>query len=100
MVRQVVQMRTTFASARSPSSPTLGDRRREVRQSAAFPRSRAARLALAPFAIVLGAVAGVVFAVLLPICGIASIAEAMTRACWALVRAAFRREHRGALSHD
>jgi hypothetical protein len=100
MVRQVVQMRTTFAPEPSPSRPAFGEGRREVRQSAALPRSRVARLLLAPFAILAGAVSGVVFAVLLPICGIASIAEAMTRACWALVRSAFRRESRGILSHD
>lgn len=100
MVRQVVQMRTTFAPTPAPAPPAFGAGRREVRQAAAFPRSRAARLLLAPLALVVGAVAGVVFAVLLPICGIASIAEAMTRASWGLVRAAFRREPRGALSHD
>jgi hypothetical protein len=91
MVRQVVQMRTTFASASLLGHQALPPRRREVRQSAAFPQSSVARLLVAPFAMVVGAAAGIVFVVLLPVCGIASIAEGLTRASWALVRAAFRR---------
>ena len=55
------------------------------------------RVLLAPFAIVLAALAGLLYAVLLPICGISSIAEATARASWAIVRDAFRRtRHRAA----
>jgi hypothetical protein len=59
------------------SEPT----RAEHRQVAAIRRTVIASVA------VLGAsLAGLVFAVLLPICGIASIAEGLARWCWDLAR--------------
>jgi hypothetical protein len=45
-----------------------------------------ARLALAPFAAVLAAVAGLVYVLLLPICGIASVASAVAQGCWRTLR--------------
>ena len=45
-----------------------------------------ARLLLLPFAALAAAAAGLVFVVLLPICGIASIASALAEASWGLVR--------------
>jgi hypothetical protein len=44
------------------------------------------------------AVAGMVFLVLLPICGIAFVAEAVARACWGAARHALSPDKRGALS--
>ncbi len=54
----------------------------------ARPWATAAWIALAPFAALGAALAGLVFVVLLPVCGIASIAEAVARSCWGAVRAA------------
>lgn len=68
-----------------------------MRQSAT-PGSLIGRVLLAPFALVLAALAGLVYAVLLPICGIASIAEATARASWGIVRDAFRRTRQDAAS--
>jgi hypothetical protein len=50
-----------------------------------------ARVLLAPFVLALAAIAGVVFAILLPVCGVATIAEAVAKGGWAFVR--------GVLSH-
>jgi hypothetical protein len=52
-----------------------------------------ARLALAPFAAVLAAVAGLLYVLLLPICGIASIASAVALASWSTLRDAVRGAH-------
>lgn len=48
-----------------------------------------ARLLLLPFAALAAAVAGIVFVVLLPICGIASIASAVAQSSWDVVREGF-----------
>jgi hypothetical protein len=45
-----------------------------------------ASVLLAPIALVVAAGAGLLFALLLPVCGVASIAEAISRASWTLVR--------------
>jgi hypothetical protein len=82
-----VHPRTTFAAP--PASAPDGAVR--MRPFAAARWSAAGRVVLAPFALVLAAAAGVLFAILLPICGIATIAEAVARGGWAFVR--------GALSH-
>ena len=58
-----------------------------------------ARLVLAPFAALAAAVAGAIFLVLLPVCGIASIAEGFARVCWDAVRRALPHPGRGATSH-
>lgn len=57
-----------------------------VRPSAARRGAWLLRLVLAPFAAVTAAAAGLVFVVLLPICGIATIAEGIAKASWQLVR--------------
>ena len=82
-----VQPRTTFAA---PPAPEPGGAVR-VRPFAAARWSAAGRVLLAPFALAFAALAGVVFVILLPICGIATIAEAVAKGGWAFVH--------GALSH-
>jgi hypothetical protein len=58
-----------------------------------------ARAALAIVAAIAGATAGLVFVVLLPICGIASLAEGFAKACWQTVRDTVSLLRRGAMSH-
>jgi len=70
---------------RSTSVPLASDDRR-ARHLAAPRIARAARIILAPWAALAAAVAGAVFVVLLPICGIASLAEGFSRACWRAAR--------------
>ena len=77
-------------ASREPPSSTSGARQSDARSSVA-------RVLLAPFALLLAALAGILYAVLLPICGVASIAEATARTSWGIVRDAFRRtRHRAA----
>ncbi len=87
MVRHSVQARTTFAAAGATSSGEPAD----VRQSAARVSASTLRLIVAPFAALAAAVAGVAFAVLLPICGIATICEGFAKAAWRFVRDTFSR---------
>ncbi len=87
MLRRHAHARTTFAEAAAPA----GGRAASVRQSAARLVSVALRLMAAPFALAAAALAGVLFAVLLPICGIATISEGVARASWRFVREAFTR---------
>jgi hypothetical protein len=47
------------------------------------------RLIVAPFAVVAAAVAGLLFAVLLPICGIATICEGIAKTSWRFLRQPF-----------
>jgi hypothetical protein len=79
MARQDVHPRSPFASrwaGAGRGSPAM-------RPRAARPWSATARILVAPLAAVLAAVAGLVYVLLLPICGIASIASAVAKACWA-----------------
>lgn len=87
MVRHSVQSRTTFAA------PPLveGGGARDVRHVAARSWPVAVRVLLAPAVLACAALAGAVFAILLPLCGIATIAEAVAKRGWKFVR--------GALSH-
>jgi hypothetical protein len=66
------------------------------------PRARriaaASRIAVAPLAAILAALAGLLFVLLLPICGIASIAEGIARTCWSAARDPLARGGRGAMS--
>jgi hypothetical protein len=57
-----------------------------MRQSVAAAGRRLGRVALAPIVALAGALAGLVYLVLLPICGIASIAGAAAQGAWAFVR--------------
>lgn len=92
MLRQNAHPRPPIAARAAPPAPPA------VRQLAARGAAAIGRILIAPFALALAAIAGMVYAVLLPICGIASIAEATARASWALVRGAFRRTRQGATS--
>ncbi len=87
----------TSSAPRAPAPRPAGDPA-AMRRTATHSRSALARLALAPFAALAGALAGMVFVVLLPICGIASIAEAIAKACARFLRDAWQRgATRGAL---
>jgi hypothetical protein len=85
MLRQDAHLRTTFAGARDPSAGSPGS----VRQRAASAVKTGLRLIVAPFALAAAAAAGLLFALLLPICGIATISEGIAKASWRFVRAAF-----------
>jgi endonuclease/exonuclease/phosphatase (EEP) superfamily protein YafD len=87
MVRHAVQSRTTFAAP----PPVEGGGPRDVRQGAARSWPVAVRVLLAPAVLACAGLAGAVFAILLPLCGIATIAEAVAKLGWKFVR--------GALSH-
>ncbi len=70
-----------------------------VRRIAASPR-RWWRVALAPLLLLAAALAGLLFVILLPICGLASIAQGAASAAWDLAREAAprlprRHAHRG-----
>jgi hypothetical protein len=57
-----------------------------ARQSSAPAGAIALRLIVAPLAAIAAAVAGLLFAVLLPICGIATISEGIAKASWRFLR--------------
>ena len=81
MVRQSVQARTTFAPC-VPKSTKLVDEGR-----AAFGRApEVLSFLLVPFAAIAAAAAGLVFVLLLPVCGFASILGGFAAACWKRVR--------------
>lgn len=82
MLRQDAQGRTTFAG--TPGRPGVAGaplRHRAARHGAAL-----LRILVAPLVAVVAAAAGVVFVVLLPVCGIASIAEGIARSAWRFLR--------------
>jgi hypothetical protein len=87
MLHQDVRGRMTFAATQAPSDGGT----EPVRQSAARLGAALARLLLAPLALLAAAAAGLLFAVLLPICGIATIAEGIAKASWRFVRETFAR---------
>jgi hypothetical protein len=70
------------------------------RRPAARAWARAVRIAIVPLAALAAAGAGLVFLVLLPICGIATLAEGVARACWGAVRGAPPPPERGTMSQD
>lgn len=77
------------AGAASGEAPGAGD----LRRKGARPGATVARLLVTPFVAAAAALSGILFVVLLPVCGIASIAEGIARASWRWVRrAAARRE--------
>ncbi len=82
MARPEIEPRTTFAGAgaRRPANEP------PVRRSAADVAAVAVRLFVAPFAALAAALAGLVFAALLPICGIATICEGIATTAWRFVR--------------
>lgn len=87
MVRHSDHVRTTFAAA---GDPQPGERA-GLRRSAAGRVATVVRLIVAPLALVAAALAGMVFAALLPICGIATICESFARTSWRFVRDTFSR---------
>jgi hypothetical protein len=95
-LRQSVMGRATFAAEPSRRAPERA-RPRHVATRVAL---ATARLLVVPFAALAAALAGAVFVVLLPICGIASLAEDFARASWRIARAMLPPRGRGALSHD
>ncbi len=91
MLRRSVQPVTST----DPAGGRSGARRSVARRFA-----QVGWILLAPWAALAAALAGLVFVVLLPICGIASLAEGFSCACWRAARdAAFPRD-RGMVSHD
>jgi hypothetical protein len=84
--RQDAHPRTPFAPG--PPAPERGPA--AVRPAATRRWARARALLVAPFAGALAAIAGLAFLLLLPVCGIASIAGAVAKASWAAVREALR----------
>jgi hypothetical protein len=92
MPRHHAPPRSPFAARHAGADPAPG----ELRQQVARGGARFLRLALAPFAALAAAAAGLVYVILLPICGIASIAASVARASWAAAReaiAAMRHAH-------
>ncbi len=88
MVRHPVQARTSFAAARvAVAEEPAGMPRSAARLSVSM-----VRLIVAPFALAAAALAGLVFAALLPICGIATICEGFAKTSWRFVRDTFSRE--------
>ncbi len=87
MVRQFVSPRTTFAAPPAPEGGGALRMRRFV--TARWPAL--ARVLLAPLVLAVAALAGVLFLILLPVCGIATIAEALAKGGWAFVRGALTR---------
>ena len=77
MLRRTVQGRTSFAAVEVEHEIESDLRHRGARLAAAL-----ARLLVAPVAAAAAAIAGAVFVVLLPVCGIATIAETVARSCW------------------
>jgi hypothetical protein len=95
-LRQSAAARTSFAAESAHRSDAL------ARASRALARQIAAAgaLALAAVAALAAALAGLVYVVLLPVCGIAWIAGGVARACWSAVSGALHDRRRGALSQD
>ncbi len=87
MTRRDARARMTLADAPAPAANSPAP----VRQSAASFTSAVLRLIVAPFALAAAALAGLLFAVLLPLCGIATISEGVAKAAWRFVREAFAR---------
>jgi hypothetical protein len=81
MLRRIAQARTSIAAEQIERSLEESELRRDgVRRLAALGRI----VALVP-TLLAATIAGSVFLVLLPICGIASGAEGIARWCWRLV---------------
>ena len=78
MLRRIAQGRTSFAAVEIEQEIEEVD----LRRGGARLLAALARIALAPLAAIAAGIAGAVFLVLLPICGIATIAEGVARACW------------------
>lgn len=86
-MRQAVRLIIRSQDDEIPAPSSEGDMRSPVAGRIAA----TLRLAALPFVALFAAAAGLVFLVLLPVCGIASIAEGMARCCWAFVCGVRRR---------
>jgi hypothetical protein len=85
LVRQTAACRTGIASSTVRAEPV-----ESARHIAAIRGLRLVRLLAAPFVAAGVAVAGALFLILLPLCGIASIAEELAREGWRFLRAVGR----------
>jgi hypothetical protein len=95
MLRRFAQGRTSFAAVQSERSrPQV-----ELRQGGARRLAAAGRMVAAVLRLIAAAIAGGVFVVLLPICGIASVAEGIARSCWRSACDALPRTRRDIPSH-
>lgn len=90
MLRQNAYPRLSLAA----ESTRIDGDASQVRRFAAQVIHTLGRILLAPPALVVAALAGALFVILLPVCGIASVAEATARSSWGLVRGVFRRDVR------
>lgn len=82
-----------FARGRRSFAPERGAPRSERRgrgRTVAPPAAGTARILSVPLAALLAAAAGLVFVVLLPICGIATLAEDVARGSWRAARSGLR----------
>jgi hypothetical protein len=85
VVRQIAARRTTFADSTGQLHPVESARHIAAARAQLLVRVLAAPVVAAAFA-----VAGAVFVILLPVCGIASIAEAVAREGWRFLRSTGR----------
>lgn len=81
MIRQEAR-RASFTASESRSGLAEGP----LRQKGARLPATLLRLLLAPLVALVAALSGALFVLLLPICGIASIAEGIARASWRHLR--------------
>lgn len=82
MATQASVPRTPFAPPRARAGGGASPQRPVVAGGWAL----AARILVAPFAAALLAFAGLLYVLLLPVCGIASVANALARAAWSTLR--------------
>jgi energy-coupling factor transporter transmembrane protein EcfT len=85
VLRQNATDRMSFADSTGPA-----DASESVRHSAAHRAAIALRVLSAPLVLAAVAVGGAIFLILLPVCGIASIAEGVAREGWRFLRVTFR----------
>jgi hypothetical protein len=82
VLRQTVRERTTFAS-----HALKNERERSVARASDGWAATLRRFVVLPFAALTAALAGLLYVLLLPVCGIASVLEAIATTAWSLVRA-------------
>jgi hypothetical protein len=83
VLRRLVTLRTSFVpGVLPPDAPP------HPAHAASCHAVRLLRLALVPFAAVAAALAGAIYVLLLPICGLASVVGGIAAAAWACIRTA------------
>jgi hypothetical protein len=95
-LRHLVHPRTTFAAPRRE----VDGPRRCLWQAAARRGVSIGAVLLAPLAVVAGVAGWLLFAILLPICGIATIAESLAHCSWKFLRGVFSPENGGATARE